>query len=304
MAIQKPEWFKVDPAKFLSDAQVDVMSTLELGACFRLLCRQWLDGYVPDDPRLLARLCRLDASSMGEAWVTIEPFFPALEPGKRANRFMWIEREKVITALERKSDEGTRAARKRWNEARKNRSQAVGATPNGSPIPDAMQDQSRPEQTRAEKTSLSEQGSSDVEVSRPKKPKSEPSREATGLALLLKSEILRNKVDYKITQAQERSWAVTADRMLRLDGRKPEEAAELIRWVQRDEFWMANVLSMDTFREKFDQLALKKSQQAKSGKNGKGNHLGAPQPMDYTLTPDEAARRAGLEAARTAGARN
>jgi hypothetical protein len=26
--------------------------------------------------------------------------------------------------------------------------------------------------------------------------------------------------------------------------------------------------------------------------------------LDYTLTPDEAARRAGLEASRTAGARN
>jgi len=91
MAIQKPEWFKVDPAKFLSDAQVDVMSTLELGACLRLLCRQWLDGYIPDDLRLLARLCRLDATAMDEAWVTLEPFFPAIEPGKRANRYMWIE---------------------------------------------------------------------------------------------------------------------------------------------------------------------------------------------------------------------
>jgi len=144
-----------------------------------------------------------------------------------------------------------------------------------------------------------------VEIVLSKKPKTEPSREASRLASLLKAEILRNKCDYKITQAQERSWAVAADRMLRLDGRTPEVAADLIQWAQRDEFWMANVLSMDTFREKFDQLALKKSQQAKSGRNGKGYHSGVPQkPMDYTLAPDEAARRAGLQAARTAGARN
>ena len=303
MAIQKPEWFKVDPAKFLSDAQVDVMSTLELGACFRLLCRQWLDGRIPDDLRLLARLCRLDATAMDEAWVTLEPFFPAIEPGKRANRYMWIEREKVVSELKRRSDEGTRAARKFWDE-KKRLNATPTATPNGLPMPDPMQDQSRPEQTRQEKTSLSEQGCSDVEASPPKKPESEPSREATMLALLLRTEILRNKADYKITQAHERSWAVTADRMLRLDGRKPEEAADLIKWAQRDEFWMANVLSMGAFREKFDQLALKKSQQARSGKNGKGHHSGAPQPMDYTLTPDEATMRAGLEAARTAGARN
>ena len=86
MAIQKPEWFKMDPAKFLSDVQVDGMSTAELGACFRLLCRQWLDGHIPDDLHLLARLCRLDATGMDEAWVTLSQFFPVVEPGKRANR--------------------------------------------------------------------------------------------------------------------------------------------------------------------------------------------------------------------------
>ena len=88
--------------------------------------------------------------------------------------------------------------------------------------------------------------------------------EATGLASLLKAEILRNKCDYRITEAQERSWAVTADRMLWLDSRKPEGVADLIRWVQRHEFWMANVLSMNTLREKFDQLALKKRNKPKA----------------------------------------
>jgi uncharacterized protein YdaU (DUF1376 family) len=257
MAIQKPEWFKLDAAKFLSDALVDAMSTLELGACFRLLCRQWLDGHIPDDPRLLARLCRLDATAMGEAWITLEPFFPTIEPGKRANRFMFIEREKVVAALERKSDEGTRAARKRWNEAKKGSNRAVDATPNGSPMPDPMQDQTRPEQTRLEKTSLSEQCCSDVVALPSKKPKLEPSKEATRLAALLKAEILRNRCDFTTTQAQDRKWVASADRMLRLDKRNPEEAAELIRWAQKDEFWKGNILSMDRFREKFVQLALK-----------------------------------------------
>ena len=159
MAIQKPEWFKVDPAKFLSDGQVDAMSTPELGACFRLLCRQWIDGYIPDDSRRLARLCRLDDAAMGEAWLTLCHFFPVVEPGKRANRFMWIEREKVVTELERRSDEGTRAARKRWDTARLK----LNATPNGCGMPVPMQDQTRPEQTRPEKPFLSElKGSSDL----------------------------------------------------------------------------------------------------------------------------------------------
>jgi hypothetical protein len=45
--------------------------------------------------------------------------------------------------------------------------------------------------------------------------------------------------------------------MLRIDGRTPRQVADLIRWVQHDEFWMANVLSMDTLREKFDRLELR-----------------------------------------------
>jgi len=152
MAIQKPEWFRMDPAKFLSDAQVDAMSTVELGACFRLLCRQWIDGHIPDDQRALGRLCRLDVAAMGGVWETLSQFFPIVEPGKRANRFMWVERERVIADLERKSDDGTRAARKRWAEKK-----AVNAKPmprpmghedqpNGSPMPNPMQDQTRPEQ--------------------------------------------------------------------------------------------------------------------------------------------------------------
>ena len=145
-------------------------------------------------------------------------------------------------------------------------------------MPDPMQDQTRPEQSRQDKTFSSEQKNcSDVVTLHSKKLKSEPSREATKLASLLKAEILRNKCDYKITQAQERRWVVAADRMLRIDKRNPEEAAELIRWAQRDEFWMANVLSMASFREKFDQLALKKSQPVRNGRNGKGYHSGAPQ---------------------------
>jgi uncharacterized protein YdaU (DUF1376 family) len=155
MGLGKPTWFRMDPGAFLSDGQVDAMSTLELGACFRLLCRQWLDGYIPDDQHVLARLCRLDADSMAQAWQTLSRFFPVVESGKRANRFMWIEREKVIVDLERKSDEGRRAAHKLWT-AKRLRNASLNtkpnASPNGSPMPDPMQEKSRVERSRAENT--------------------------------------------------------------------------------------------------------------------------------------------------------
>ena len=48
---EKPFWFRMDPAAFLQDKDVVLMTTLELGAYFRLLCRQGIDGYIPDDTR-------------------------------------------------------------------------------------------------------------------------------------------------------------------------------------------------------------------------------------------------------------
>lgn len=120
-------------------------------------------------------------------------------------------------------------------------------------------------------------------------PSKVPSEEAKRLAELLKSEILRNKPDYRITKTQLRKWAVTAERMIRLDGRSETRVAEIIRWVQQDQFWMANVLSMDTLREKFDQLELKRTMRhSKHGrKDPKHEHSGFEQ-KDYTagLQPD------------------
>ena len=80
---------------------------------------------------------------------------------------------------------------------------------------------------------------------------------ATRLATLLKSQILRNAPNFRMTASQERGWAKTVDRMMRLDHRSEKEIADLIAWVQRDEFWRANVLSMEKLREKFDQLWMK-----------------------------------------------
>jgi len=82
------------------------------------------------------------------------------------------------------------------------------------------------------------------------------SREASRLAGLLKAEILRNSPNHKITQAQEREWNHTADLMLRLDHRTPEEIAEVIRWAQHNDFWRTNILSMEKLRKQFDRLSM------------------------------------------------
>jgi uncharacterized protein YdaU (DUF1376 family) len=116
------------------------MTTEELGACFRLLCRQWIDGTLPDDLSILARFCRLDAKAMGQAWLTLCHFFPEIGEGRRANRFMFLQREEVLAEMARKSGEGVKAARKRWDEVAKKKDATPNATPNGSGMPEAMQE--------------------------------------------------------------------------------------------------------------------------------------------------------------------
>jgi len=51
-------------------------------------------------------------------------------------------------------------------------------------------------------------------------------------------------------------WHDAARLLIDKDGRDLESAARLIRWVQADQFWQGNVLSMPKFREKYDQLRL------------------------------------------------
>ena len=58
-------------------------------------------------------------------------------------------------------------------------------------------------------------------------------------------------------------WRTAARLMLDKDGRGIEEIHGAIDWCQRDEFWRANVLSMPTLREKFDQLRLQAQRQPK-----------------------------------------
>jgi hypothetical protein len=139
-----------------------------------------------------------------------------------------------------------------------------GGTPTGislDPIPKGSSSSSS-SSSKLNPLSDPKDGPDKVVSASPKKPmKQEPSLDASRLAALLKAEILRNKADFRITQQQERNWAVTADRMIRLDARTPEQIAAVIRWAQRDEFWLQNILSMDKLREKFDQLALKAGRQ-------------------------------------------
>jgi hypothetical protein len=67
------------------------------------------------------------------------------------------------------------------------------------------------------------------------------------------------------------SWAKDADLLLRKDKRDLEEAKKLIAWVQKDDFEMVNVLSMDKLRKRYDQLVIKMDKEVKNPKNDDGS---------------------------------
>ena len=141
----KPPWFKMDPSKFLQDRLIDAMSTEELGMAFRLLCRQWIDGDIPDDKNLLARLCRVNRAAMDSAWSVISAFFPVVADGRRANRFMWVEREVTVSAMIKKETDGRDAVNRRWNAIRDPK------VTNRPPIADLIQDKDKERDKEEEK---------------------------------------------------------------------------------------------------------------------------------------------------------
>jgi hypothetical protein len=73
------------------------------------------------------------------------------------------------------------------------------------------------------------------------------------LALHLKREILSQDPNTRVPDDLT-NWATEADRMMRLDNRDPQEAANLMTWAQHDPFWRANILSMSKFRKQYDTL--------------------------------------------------
>jgi DNA-binding Lrp family transcriptional regulator len=96
-----------------------------------------------------------------------------------------------------------------------------------------------------------------------------PNSTEFGLSKLLLDLILSRKPDFRKPNLQ--TWAGEINRMLRLDGRKPERIEAVIRWCQSDvgngngwSGWQNNILSTEKLRQKFDKLEL--SMEKKNGR--------------------------------------
>lgn len=81
------------------------------------------------------------------------------------------------------------------------------------------------------------------------------------LARFMIDEILRIKPDSKVPDSNLKSlqnWGQQIDYMMRIDNRDPRDIAELFRWTQESDFWVANVRSPRKLREKWDTLELQR----------------------------------------------
>ena len=73
--MKNPPAFQFYPSDFLSDQNVEVMTNQELGCYIRLLCSCWIQGSLPSEVPLLARICRETDARMGKIWPALAPCF-------------------------------------------------------------------------------------------------------------------------------------------------------------------------------------------------------------------------------------
>jgi uncharacterized protein YdaU (DUF1376 family) len=101
-------WYPLYHEAFELDTQT--WTCAQIGALIRLMNHQWANGFVPDDPGKLARICRVDPSEWPEIWEPLEAKFKRRNSGKLINRRLAIEQKRI----KRRSEAGKKAAGIRW----------------------------------------------------------------------------------------------------------------------------------------------------------------------------------------------
>lgn len=235
--------------RFLKSEDIEAMTAEEVGQFVLLMCHAWLGGKnasLPNNPILLAKYARCERVS--------DAVMREWRQGPDGRLYNETLSEEWDAAVGR-SAHGAKAAAARWSKVES--STDAQALPEHSPSNAlavegavAKSNQAKPSQS---KTSSSEPNGSDEQALN-LQPSKEPSPDGAGLAKLLRRRITENNPKAKITDAQERNWALEADRMMRCDGRMAVEIREVIELAQNDSFWRNNILSMAKLREKFAQL--------------------------------------------------
>jgi len=102
--------FQFYPKDYLADELVALMTLEQEGAYVHLLSYCWLEGSIPADSSLLARLCRVPEADMERIWVGVEKCFR--RSGERyTHPRLDLERQKQDAYCKAKSDAGKAGAK-------------------------------------------------------------------------------------------------------------------------------------------------------------------------------------------------
>jgi uncharacterized protein YdaU (DUF1376 family) len=109
--------FQFYPKDFLSDENVRMMSLQERGAYITLLSLCWIEGSLPADPSMLARLCGTPVAAFRRLWPALERCFRLVptDPSRLVHPRLEREREKQSAFRGRQTD----ASDSRWGEHRR-----------------------------------------------------------------------------------------------------------------------------------------------------------------------------------------
>ena len=110
-----PEWMPLYVYEFIADRNVQAMELDELGAYFRLILTQWVNGSVPEDRRELARLLHRDAETVERIWLALAPCYKAHPdlPGELVQGRVEEERATALSKLKGNRKGGLTAAERR-----------------------------------------------------------------------------------------------------------------------------------------------------------------------------------------------
>lgn len=113
MASTKSPAFRFYPKDFLTDNHVRVMTLDARGLYISLLAMEWLDGDLPADPEVLARMVGVDEKHFNRAWRLVRPCFQE-QNGRLTQRRLEAEREKQNAYQQSASARGVLGNAVRW----------------------------------------------------------------------------------------------------------------------------------------------------------------------------------------------
>ncbi|MGD0497566.1 MAG: hypothetical protein ABSC23_03920 [Bryobacteraceae bacterium] len=111
-----PEWMSLYVYEFFADLNVQAMELDELGAYWRLIGVQWMNGSVPSDLRVLARLLHVRSrKTMERIWKALSPCYVEHpdKPGELIQSRVESERVKALARIKGNSKGGTTSAARR-----------------------------------------------------------------------------------------------------------------------------------------------------------------------------------------------